>query len=463
MSQRDFEELYEALDGVVEVTLLLPDIVRVLVNNKNLVVDWLKSKEFKERYANHPYPPLLNPENIDYKQISPELAWELNLPLPPYFNFLYLTSHGSGSTGMVSFLKKCNCSAIYCADIFDARSVYVSVYKEILEKASKGDENLFLFILDYVLRGDYQKYFALIPNKPALYLVRDPISALKSYLGMKRPAGGGAFFNLTCNPVDVIESRTAYGFVREQTKIPNVDEVPFWINYLPLCFHDTQLIEALINVKSDSIIYVDMQEILGDRASETMCNLAKKFGFLAPKKCDEKFFKHKVSDFGLGFPVTLYAHSSDLEKLQNGFSNDLSSCQLKGGISLTITTCYEIEQGQNDVTTAFFKEDITPIVITASAQDCQLLMQNLQLARVCSAYLKEFVAATFVKKDKEIEKRLKEEAVLEYFKEKPFFREKFYKILQKSLKHLQANRPDIIKTWKYYAEFLKICKKDSIC
>ena len=240
---------------------------------------------------------------------------------------------------------------------------------------------------------------------------------------------------------------------------PNTDEIPFWINYLPLCFHDTQLISALVNV--DSITYIDMQEILGDVAFDTMSKLAKKFNLTMPKESDKGFYVRRVADFGLGFPFKLYAHPSDIEKLQNGFTNDYSSCQLQGGIPLTITTCYQIEEGQTDITAAFFKESISPLVITATAQECQSLLQNPQLARVCSAYLKAFVQAVFAKKDAETAKRLKEEAVLEYFKQKPFFREKFKKILESHLAHLRQHRPDIIKTWKYYAEFLEICKQDS--
>ena len=240
---------------------------------------------------------------------------------------------------------------------------------------------------------------------------------------------------------------------------PNTDEIPFWINYLPLCFHDTQLISALVNV--DSITYIDMQEILGDVAFDTMSKLAKKFNLTMPKESDKEFYARRVADFGFGFPFTLYAHPSDIDKLQNGFSNDLSSCQLQGGIPLTITTYYQMQEGQMDITPAFFKEDIAPIVITATAQECKILAQNPQLARVCSAYLKAFVQAVFAKKDAENAKRLKEEAVLEYFRQKPFFAKKFHKILESHLEHLQKYRPDIIKTWKYYAKFLEICKKDS--
>ena len=94
------------------------------------------------------------------------------------------------------------------------------------------------------------------------------------------------------------------------------------------------------------------------------------------KESDREFFSRRVSEFGLKFPLTLYAHPNDLEKLQNGFSNDLSSCQLEGGISLTITTCYQREQGQIDITSAFFKESIAPLVITASDGEYLSLLQN---------------------------------------------------------------------------------------
>lgn len=460
--QKTFEELYQALDKIIDVRTLLPNVVRVLVMHKDMVLAWLESQEFKEKYINHPYPPLLNPATINYDGIPAEFAWELNLPLPPYFDFLFVAGHGAGGSGFHRFLEHCGCSGFYYGGIEDARAAYVSIYQQILKNAlnkNSKQKRTYLMIPDYVIRGDYKKYFALVPKKPAINLVRDPISILRSHLGIKRLAGGGGIFSLTCEPRSVIDARTGYGFVREQTSTPTLDEIPFWINYLPLCYHDTQLISALINV--DSITYVDMQEILGDVAFDTMCALAQKFDWIMPKESEREFYTRRVADFGLGFPFKLYAHPSDIEKLQNGFTNDYSSCQLQGGIPLTITTCYQIEEGQTDITAAFFKESISPLVITATAQECRNLLQNPQLAQVCSAYLKAFVQAVFAKKDAENAKRLKEEAILEYFKQKPFFREKFKKILESHLAHLQQHRPDIIKGWKYYTQFLEICKENS--
>ena len=52
--QRLFEELYESLEGAIDVSLFLPGAVKVLIDNKEAVVAWVKSKEFKDKYANHP-------------------------------------------------------------------------------------------------------------------------------------------------------------------------------------------------------------------------------------------------------------------------------------------------------------------------------------------------------------------------------------------------------------------------
>lgn len=189
--KKAFEELYEALDGVIDVSVFLPGFVRMLIDNKDLIVSWVKSKEFKEKYANHPYPPLLNPNVINYQEIPTEFAWELNLPLPSFFDFLFLRSHGGGATGMNAFLEKCGHKLISASNIMDGREAYCEIYNQLIKNSH---QNLYVMLADYVMRGDSHKYFALIPNKPAFYLVRDPIGALKHYLSIKRPAGGGGYY-----------------------------------------------------------------------------------------------------------------------------------------------------------------------------------------------------------------------------------------------------------------------------
>ncbi|MBZ7941354.1 sugar transferase, partial [Campylobacter sp. W0047] len=69
-----------------------------VTKNFNLIEEWLLSNDFNEKYKkeNHPYPSLLDPkklndekEKINYKTIPAELAWEMNLPLPDNYEFVF--------------------------------------------------------------------------------------------------------------------------------------------------------------------------------------------------------------------------------------------------------------------------------------------------------------------------------------------------------------------------------------
>ncbi|NES53659.1 capsular biosynthesis protein, partial [Escherichia coli] len=48
-------------------------------------------------------------EKINYKNIPAELAWEINLPLPDNYEFVFLSAGVSGHAAMVKFLEDCNC------------------------------------------------------------------------------------------------------------------------------------------------------------------------------------------------------------------------------------------------------------------------------------------------------------------------------------------------------------------
>ena len=76
--------------------------------NKQSIIIWLESDDFRQYIeTNHPYPPLLNPKNIDYDSITPEIAWDLNLPLPNYYEFIVATRGGQGHYAFSKFLQKC--------------------------------------------------------------------------------------------------------------------------------------------------------------------------------------------------------------------------------------------------------------------------------------------------------------------------------------------------------------------
>ena len=147
MKKTRFEILYEALKDIVDMGRFSPAIIKIMLDNLESILVWIESKEFKEKYINAPYPPLVNPANINYMQTAPVYAWDLNLPLP-YVDIVFLRSHASGATGMNTFLQKCGGIQIYCENFYglDARGIYVDVYTKILEAKkilSGGGVNLF--------------------------------------------------------------------------------------------------------------------------------------------------------------------------------------------------------------------------------------------------------------------------------------------------------------------------------
>lgn len=70
------------------------------------VKTWIKSPKFKEKYQNHPYPPLLDPDTLDYDSVEAELAWDFNLPLPRNYKFIYFTNGSSAFSATCTFLEK---------------------------------------------------------------------------------------------------------------------------------------------------------------------------------------------------------------------------------------------------------------------------------------------------------------------------------------------------------------------
>ncbi len=80
--------------------------LELILQHKEVILRWLNSKEFKDQCANHPYPPLLNPKEIIYQQTDPQVAWDFNIPLPP-FDMLFICPHGVGTGATLRFLRSC--------------------------------------------------------------------------------------------------------------------------------------------------------------------------------------------------------------------------------------------------------------------------------------------------------------------------------------------------------------------
>lgn len=88
--------------------------------------------------------------------------------------------------------------------------------------------------------------------------------------------------------------------------------------------------------------------------------------------------------------------------------------------------------------------------------DFEKLKQNEPLFISIKAYLYDFLCEIKKTIDETEIKMIKEEDVLAYFEKNKSLIPEFFKIFQDEFALLKQHRPDIVASWKYYAEFKKM-------
>ncbi|ELR4645925.1 DUF2972 domain-containing protein, partial [Campylobacter jejuni] len=437
----------------------------------NLIEEWLLSNDFNEKYKkeNHPYPSLLDPkklndekEKINYKNIPAELAWEINLPLPDNYEFVFLSAGVSGHAAMVKFLEDCNCR-LFSKYSHRGNNIFGAYCDQYAFLNKKGFNILTFFeygIVDYKLKS---KFIGLFNSKKrVLFLVRDPIERLKSRINHIAPNKFAIYdFNLNSNVKEIVNVKKYYS----KNGINDFPDINILENLLTFNFFCYKLLIDFF--RKSHIFYIDMEEIKPAKAFDTMCDLANKFGFKKPT--DKKFFEGVMNGDFLGIlPFTLYIHSKDIDNvysLMKSYEN-LSSLKDNDGIHLQITSTnlvefYKQSKEYINFTKEFFDKPLKyeNLGIFLKPQEFGRLKQDSKLFDVTKRYLNNFIEALEERIDLEKAKLFKEKDVLNYLKENKELRVKLKNILDKELVHIKQHRPDIVASWKYYQEFEKMCKE----
>ncbi|PCH22836.1 DUF2972 domain-containing protein [Campylobacter sp. 110] len=442
------------------------------IQNFNLIEEWLLSNDFNEKYKkeNHPYPSLLDPkklndekEKINYKNIPAELAWEMNLPLPDNYEFVYPLFGLSGGGALSSFFQKCGLNMHYDFHRSFLKSYYLN-YNLFKER----HRNNILYYTEWGLNTLYrEKFLSLFLKKVIiLFLVRDPISRLKTAVNhhTNNPDKDVRLFNLSSDFNKILNCKK-YGtsIVGKFANAPMIEYLNFWF------FTDRWFLynSLLSSIRNFEVFYIDMEEIKPAKAFDTMCDLANKFGFKKPT--DKKFFEGVMNGDFLGIlPFTLYIHSKDIDNvysLMKSYEN-LSSLKDNDGIHLQITSTnliefYKQSKEYINFTKEFFDKPLKyeNLGIFLKPQEFERLKQDSKLFDVTKRYLNNFIEALEERIDLEKAKLFKEKDVLNYLKENKELRVKLKNILDKELVHIKQHRPDIVASWKYYQEFEKMCKE----
>ena len=241
-----------------------------------------------------PYP------NLSYESIPPELAWDLNLPLPRGYDCIWALFGLSGCVAFGSFLGKLGTSMLYVGAPFD--KVYKKAYLYLRERSL----NLLVWVsFDDRKELHREKLFSLMDSEvPLLMNVRDSFGRLKHGVNHGSFKTGKTQYSID-DPMELLVDRVTYG---GQDK-PHLDILGNFSNGNVFCgspeiwIYD-KIVQMLPNAKY--VKYLDMQEIVGERTFDTMMKLAKEFGFPLPQEKDREFFTSKINNqYRYLLPITI--------------------------------------------------------------------------------------------------------------------------------------------------------------
>ena len=434
---------------------------------------WLNSKEFKEKYIDtkHPYPPLLNPNDIDYEAIPAELAWEMNLPLPRNYDLLYITNGASGLAATCTFLKKCKVNVELT---YGAKNIYIYNFNTL--KANKKTNNAIYCDTSSILDDNDGNHLVMsfFKRVPLLHIARDPIEKIRTTANhiddLKFITPISKYFNLTCKYAELFPKPTYWGgFARPNLKcLQDMDANKQ--NWYTSRLNYALSFDSLYNIIKDKIQFVyciEFNDLKPDKAFNTFCNLADFFAFQRPKYKDE--FLNRISFYSGLFstlPATLYVHPDDLSnvfKEGKEKKQDLASLYKKGGFSIIIASPHHLDEKQKEF--ANISDEIYPnltidntqIVIIIDKDELVKLKRNMELFDATKNYLKGYIDSLKDSVAKIKASLISEEQILAYLRQNDKARRNLKKILDNELNYIKKNHYDFIQKWKYYLEFEKMC------
>ncbi|WP_270976828.1 DUF2972 domain-containing protein [Campylobacter helveticus] len=485
VSKEEFQSLLKT--SYIPLQNLILDNFAFILEHLELIYLWLNSKEFKEKYENinHPYPPLLNPDilnellnledeqdketlriklkelsntqhtnalsdtikayakaGLDYRLIPAEKAWEMNLPLPKNYKFLFWGSHGVGNTGIHTFLYQSGFTVYSCLTDEGSKATYLYQYKGVI--SHKKGENIYLSLIDYFNATHYDedgdKLGSLYPDTPTLHQTRDPISKLKTHTTMKRR---GRNYKINVNVDDdvkeIVKNRVGYWGGRGIINNPSFIGSLSIIESKYEIYHDFLLKKRLKNIKD--IIIIDSADIIGEKGEKTMLRLAKEFNFEIPDfERIRKIFSLRIAEYIPIFP--LYVDCNEY---------------LKCFICLTK---FQLMDKEHINVNSYFGFKDEEFLACVHKDKLEIFRQNVSKIHLCKDKLQKIALELEKLKEKAYFKRdrVKEDKLLDYLKAHPNIAKKFKKVLdEKHLPFIKEQRPDIVASWKYYQEFEKMC------
>ncbi|EII0701331.1 DUF2972 domain-containing protein [Campylobacter lari] len=441
------------------------------IQHLDVIKPWLLSDDFYHRYKkdNHPYPSLLDPEKLkkdteklNYNNISSELAWEMNLPLPNNYKLVWLVNSSSGLVAISSvFFPSCGINKKVNISL-SVSEVYRNIYD-----SNENDFNIIPVCSEFYKNNKILHLMCFC--RYCMFVVRDPISIIKHAVNhtnneiMNKMMIPNKNINLKCIKLEF--AKPYYYNCKNYPSLGLVDVVIMCHSKPNGVYFKTQKCLNILNKynKIENIECLEMADINKENAFNTFTRLAKKYGFTPPS--DPIPFQGRANrnqgDL-IYLPVTLYAHPYDLT---NPKAEDDTSFGLEGGVSIIITThqIHPKKEGFADITCEIFsrrKLMFDNIVLLVNSNEYETLKNNQELFLASKKYLNEYMNALEEHEQKIKDNLITEEQILDYLKDKKDLRIKLKNILDEDLTYVRENHPEYLQKWRYYQEFEKLCEND---
>ncbi|HFP7691887.1 TPA: hypothetical protein ACHD2Q_001805, partial [Campylobacter jejuni] len=277
------------------------------IQNFDLIEEWLLSDDFKERYKKekHPYPSLLDPkklndetEDINYNNIPAELAWEMNLPLPDRYKFVLVGESAGSHSAIVRFLKFCNVNIIHDHYELTARMYFILNFNLFL--SNNKCNILYIENAAFSLRYGSNKHKVMLYNNneiknrflfnlnniTILYVARDPISRISSFIKRKLRHKNTNYININSKFKDIFYNNLFYpiDLENEITLIDYINDINNGGMF--------EMFNTINYSKSNNILYIDHDLLKPNNVCNLMSNLSTILKFDLPS--DTSYFKKMI-------------------------------------------------------------------------------------------------------------------------------------------------------------------------
>ncbi|MCR6577727.1 DUF2972 domain-containing protein, partial [Campylobacter insulaenigrae] len=348
----------------------------------------------------------------------------------------------SSHSAIVRFLKFCNVNMIHDHYELTAKKYFILNFNLFLSNSKCNIlyiENAAFSLLYGSNKHKIMLYnnneiknrflFNLNRNLTILYIVRDPISRISSFIKRKLRRKNTNYININSNFKDIFYSNLFYP-IDLKNQITLIDYINDLNNGGMFEMHNT-----IKYIKNRKILYIDSNSLQPNNVCNLMLNLSTILKFDIPN--DVSYFKKMIlHKFWPYLPLTF--------KTDN---------------NITIEITYNKIEYMTDLFSFFninsfiFNEKIYAYINDKEFNS----IKNSNYRESVFAFLKKFINNFHYYYSDYLKNIRDEKYILHYFKNNIKNRKILKQILDKELSHIKQERPDIVASWKYYQEFEKMC------